>query len=162
MGAVDYVFKPVDPVILRSKVAVLVDLYRKNVEVERKAALERFLQEENLRIRQEKIEAERQLRQIEERQTAIVRSLPIALYSSEVDAGFSWPRFINDVIAGLIGFAPNEFCVTRSFGWTASIATIASACSVMLPPSRCSAACRWSIAGCARTARIAGSWIARC
>lgn len=109
MGAVDYVFKPVDPVILRSKVAVLVDLYRKNVEVERKAALERFLQEENLRIRREKLEAERQLRQIEERQTAIVRSLPIALYSSDVDAGFAGPRFISDVIADLIGFRPGQF-----------------------------------------------------
>jgi PAS domain S-box-containing protein len=109
MGAVDYVFKPVDPVILRSKVAVMVDLYQKNVEVERKAALERFLQEENLRIRQEKLEAERQLRQVEERQTAIVRSLPIALYSSEVEAEFSGPRFISDVIAALIGFPPHEF-----------------------------------------------------
>jgi PAS domain-containing protein len=75
MGAVDYVFKPVDPVILRSKIAVLVDLYLKNEEVRRQAQLERLLQEENLRIRQEKLEAERQLRQIEERQTAIVRSL---------------------------------------------------------------------------------------
>src|ERR1700754_2441502 len=65
MGAVDYVFKPVDPVILRSKVAVLVDLYRKSAEVERKVTLERFLQEENFRIRQEKLEAERQLRQVE-------------------------------------------------------------------------------------------------
>ena len=37
MGAVDYVFKPVDPVILRSKVSVLVDLYLKNEEVQRKA-----------------------------------------------------------------------------------------------------------------------------
>ena len=27
MGAVDYVFKPVDPVVLRSKVAVFVDLF---------------------------------------------------------------------------------------------------------------------------------------
>jgi PAS domain S-box-containing protein len=113
MGAVDYVFKPVDPVILRSKVAVMVDLYQKNVEVERKAALERFLQEENLRIRQEKLEAERQLRQVEERQTAIVRSLPIALYSCEGDAGFAGPRFISDVIAELIGFAPQEFLEDR-------------------------------------------------
>ncbi len=109
MGAVDYVFKPVDPIILRSKVAVLVELYRKSAEVERKAALERFLQEENLRIRQEKLEAERQLRQVEERQTAIVRSLPIALYSAQVDAGFSGPRFISDAIADIIGFPPGDF-----------------------------------------------------
>jgi PAS domain S-box-containing protein len=109
MGAVDYVFKPVDPVILRSKVAVLVELYRKSAEVERKAALEHFLQEENLRIRQEKLEAERQLRQVEERQTAIVRSLPIALYSAQIDAGFTGPRFISDAIAAIIGFPPSDF-----------------------------------------------------
>src|SRR5687768_9493348 len=104
MGAVDYVFKPVNPVILRSKVAVLVDLYRKSAEVERKVALERFLQEENLRIRQEKLEAERQLRQVEERQAAIVRSLPIAVYSAAIGFGFVGPRFISDAIADLIGF----------------------------------------------------------
>jgi PAS domain S-box-containing protein len=107
MGAVDYVFKPVDPVILRSKVAVLVDLYRKTAEVQRKAALERFLQEENLRFRQEKLEAERQLRQVEERQTAIMRSLPIALYSAAIGFGFVGPRFISDAIADLVGFPPS-------------------------------------------------------
>src|SRR5881392_4070880 len=37
MGAVDYVFKPVDPIILRSKVAVFVELFEKTKEVERKA-----------------------------------------------------------------------------------------------------------------------------
>ena len=109
MGAVDYVFKPVDPIILRSKVAVLIDLYRMSEEVQRKATLERFLQEENLRIRQEKLEAERQLLQLEERQTAIVRSLPIALYSAGVEAGFSGPRFISDAIAAIVGFSPNRF-----------------------------------------------------
>jgi PAS domain S-box-containing protein len=108
MGAVDYVFKPVDPIILRSKVAVLVDLYRKSAEVERKAALERFLQEENLRFRQEKLEAERQLRQVEERQAAIMRSLPIAVYSAAIGFGFVGPRFISDAIADLIGFPPSE------------------------------------------------------
>src|SRR6478736_8606598 len=40
MGAVDYVFKPVDPIILRSKVAVFVDLFSKTKEIERKARQE--------------------------------------------------------------------------------------------------------------------------
>ena len=38
-GAVDVVFKPVDPFILRSKVQVLVDLYLKTEEVKRQADL---------------------------------------------------------------------------------------------------------------------------
>jgi PAS domain S-box-containing protein len=109
MGAVDYVFKPVDPVILRSKISVLVDLYLKNEEVRRQAQLERLLQEENLRIRQEKLEAERQLRQIEERQTAIVRSLPIALYSARLKGRFSGPRFVSEGIAHAIGFPAARF-----------------------------------------------------
>ena len=37
MGAVDYVFKPVDPIVLRSKVAVFVDLFAMTREIERKA-----------------------------------------------------------------------------------------------------------------------------
>ena len=109
MGAVDYVFKPVDPVILRSKIAVLVDLYLKNEKVRRQAQLERMLQEENLRIRQEKLEAERQLRQIEERQTAIVRSLPIALYSARLKGRFSGPRFVSEGIAHAVGFPAARF-----------------------------------------------------
>jgi PAS domain S-box-containing protein len=109
MGAVDYVFKPVDPVILRSKISVLVELYLKNEEVRRQAQLERMLQEENLRIRQEKLEAERQLRQIEERQTAIVRSLPIVLYSARLKGRFSGPRFVSEGMAHAIGFPAARF-----------------------------------------------------
>ena len=44
MGAVDYVFKPVDPIVLRSKVAVFVDLFEKTKEVERKAEEQRSLE----------------------------------------------------------------------------------------------------------------------
>jgi CheY-like chemotaxis protein len=44
MGAVDYVFKPVDPMILRSKVAVFVELFAKTKEIERKAAEQRWLE----------------------------------------------------------------------------------------------------------------------
>jgi signal transduction histidine kinase/DNA-binding response OmpR family regulator len=39
LGAVDYIVKPVDPEILRSKVAVFVDLYKKNREIEYQAEL---------------------------------------------------------------------------------------------------------------------------
>jgi PAS domain S-box-containing protein len=109
LGVFDYVFKPVDPIMLRSKVSVLVDLYKKNAEVLRKAELERFLQEENLRIRQEKLEAERRLRQVEARQTVILRSLPIALYSASVDGRFTGPRFLSDSIGKETGFAPDAF-----------------------------------------------------
>ena len=37
MGAVDYVFKPVEPIVLRSKVAVFVDLFAMTQEIQRKA-----------------------------------------------------------------------------------------------------------------------------
>ena len=48
MGAVDYVFKPVDPIILRSKVAVFVDLFERSKEIERKARHEQALLDANL------------------------------------------------------------------------------------------------------------------
>ncbi len=38
VGAVDYLFKPFDPEILRSKVAVFVDLARKNMRIQQQAA----------------------------------------------------------------------------------------------------------------------------
>ncbi|HEY5807107.1 MAG TPA: response regulator [Povalibacter sp.] len=109
LGAVDYVFKPVDPTILRSKVSVLVQLFLKTAEVQRTAQLERMLLEENFRIRQEKLEAERQLRQSEARQALILRSLPIAIYSCELTAGFAGPRFIGDGIANAVGYSREQF-----------------------------------------------------
>ncbi|HET6401707.1 MAG TPA: response regulator [Candidatus Kapabacteria bacterium] len=39
LGAVDYITKPFDPWVLRAKVGVFVELYRKQLEIERQAAL---------------------------------------------------------------------------------------------------------------------------
>ncbi|HEY0101070.1 MAG TPA: response regulator [Pyrinomonadaceae bacterium] len=47
LGAVDYILKPVDPDILRSKVAVFVELYKKTEEIKRQAAL---LHEKNIEL----------------------------------------------------------------------------------------------------------------
>lgn len=109
LGAVDYVFKPINPVILKSKIAVFVDLYKKNEEVRRQAEAERLLQLENLRVRAEKNEAERALRRVEEQQAVIIRSLPVALYTAEFEAGFSGPRFLSERISNLIGFPAQQF-----------------------------------------------------
>jgi two-component sensor histidine kinase/CheY-like chemotaxis protein len=73
-GAVDMVFKPVDPFVLRSKVAVFVDLYLKQAEIRREAELRHRLQEENFRVRAEKLTAEQALRRSQEHQEAMERA----------------------------------------------------------------------------------------
>ena len=80
MGAVDYVFKPVDTLVLRSKVTVFVDLFAKTKEIERKARQEQALLDANLRANAERLRAEQELRRTEQRQTAIIQSLPMLLY----------------------------------------------------------------------------------
>jgi signal transduction histidine kinase len=103
MGAVDYVFKPVDPLILRSKVSVFVDLYAMAREIERKAEHEQALLDANLAANTRKLEAERALRLAQEQQAAIIRSLPIALYV-EGD-GRAERRFVGGDLGTLCGFA---------------------------------------------------------
>ncbi|MFN2493703.1 MAG: response regulator [Pyrinomonadaceae bacterium] len=47
LGAVDYIVKPIEPDVLRSKVAVFVELFKKTQEIQRQA---RLLQEKNLEL----------------------------------------------------------------------------------------------------------------
>lgn len=56
VGAVDYIVKPLIPEVLRSKIAVFVDLYNKNVALTREIA-ERRVTEERLRESEENLRA---------------------------------------------------------------------------------------------------------
>ena len=51
MGAVDYVFKPVEPIVLQSKVSVFVDLFMMRREVQQKALQEQELESQLLHAR---------------------------------------------------------------------------------------------------------------
>lgn len=106
MGAVDYVFKPVDPMILRSKVTVFVDLYQKTREIEDKAAYEQQLLDTALQANAERLRVERRLRIAEQRQSAIIQSLPILLYVAPISGG-GWERqVVGGDLQALTGFAP--------------------------------------------------------
>ena len=104
MGAVDYVFKPVDPVILRSKVAVFVELFEKTKEVERKARREQALLDANLRANSELLRTEQELRRAEQRQAAIIQSLPMVLYLEPYDAAQRAPTYISGDLEAICGF----------------------------------------------------------
>ncbi len=102
-GAVDYVFKPVEPVILRAKVAAFIELRKQADEIRRAAKIERWLLEENTRIRAAKLDAEQQLRSSAARQELIIRSLPIVLYEAEVAGGGLARNYIDDSVTRLLG-----------------------------------------------------------
>ena len=75
MGAVDYVFKPVDPVVLKSKVAVFVDLFS----------------------------TRRRLEESEKRQASILRALPMAIYEVTERDGELLRQFRGGDLAHFLG-----------------------------------------------------------
>jgi signal transduction histidine kinase len=104
MGAVDYVFKPVDPVVLKAKVAVFVDLFMLRQQVAGQAQAEQELREANLRAEQERLVYERELQQAQLRQAAILEALPLAMYEAWLDEqGRLHRRFIGGDIAKIAG-----------------------------------------------------------
>jgi PAS domain S-box-containing protein len=114
-GAVDVVFKPVDPFILKSKVSVLVDLYVKTEEVKRRAAYQQWLLEEHERIKAEKAQAEKALQRNEARQQVILNSLPIVIQSRASEPPFA-PLFVSDAVEEITGFPPRRFVDEPGFG----------------------------------------------
>jgi signal transduction histidine kinase/DNA-binding response OmpR family regulator len=114
-GAVDYVFKPFEPVILKSKVSVFVDLFEKAREIQQKAATEQRLLEENLRVNTERLRIEQELRQSEERQALIMKALPVCFHSRATEPPFG-ARYVSAAIEQLTGFPPERLTDEPEFG----------------------------------------------
>ena len=117
-GAVDFVFKPFDPVIVRSKVSVFVSLYEKTLEIERTSAAQQSLLREKLDAQSESLAAMTALRQAEERQALILSSLPMAVYVEPATGGSR--RYVAGNIKELTGFEAGDFVSDPSL-WASRI-----------------------------------------
>jgi len=106
-GAVDYVFKPLEPLIIRSKVSVFVSLYEKTREIAEKAATQERLLKERLEAEQERMRVLEALRASEEREALLLRSLPLALYVR--DGETLDPRFVSGNVSAITGFEAEVF-----------------------------------------------------
>lgn len=114
-GAVDVVFKPLDPFILKAKVQVFVDLYLKTKEVQRQSGYQQWLLDEHARVKADKARTEKALRKTEARQEAILRTLPIVFHSRGVEPPFA-PLFVSESVEAITGFPAERFLAEPAFG----------------------------------------------
>jgi signal transduction histidine kinase/ActR/RegA family two-component response regulator len=108
MGAVDYVFKPVDPLILKSKVSVFVDLYNMRVQVEETSRAEQQLRDANYHAELDRLQIARELQATREREAAIIQSLPMLLYMEPLAGEPRRPDFISGDMPAMTGFCLEE------------------------------------------------------
>jgi PAS domain S-box-containing protein len=99
-GAVDYLFKPFNPYVLRSKVAVFADLYRKTQQIREQA---KALRESELR--EQELEHEAELRQSEERWALILSSAMDAIITFGEDRHI---RMFNEAACAMFGYTAEQ------------------------------------------------------
>jgi CheY-like chemotaxis protein len=116
MGAVDYVFKPVDALVLKSKVSVFVDLHNMRTQIEEKNRIEQALRDEKHLAELERLQAQKQLEVTLQRQAAILQVLPVALYEERPgDSGLPRRKFVGGDIRALTGLDPLDLEADETF-----------------------------------------------
>jgi len=101
IGAVDYLFKPIEPEVLTSKVAVFVELFKKTAEVKRQAAQ---LQAVNA-----------ELRGSEERFRSLSACSPVGIFLADVEG---YCTYMNPLCQTICGFTLEE---SYREGWLRSV-----------------------------------------
>ena len=113
-GAVDYVLKPAEPVILRSKVAVFAQLFEQRQQMRRTAEAERRLLAENLAVRAREAEVAQALERSLATQSLVLDTLPLALFTAAAD-DLENRHFVGGNVQALCGagdeagFAPGDW-----------------------------------------------------
>ncbi|SMF14470.1 His Kinase A (phospho-acceptor) domain-containing protein [Tistlia consotensis] len=100
-GAVDYVFKPIEPAILRAKVGVF-------IELRRRAEQEKHLLAENLRVRAEQVRTAEALQRTLAQQSLVLETLPIALFVAAAGGEAGRRRFVGGNPAKLLQLGEAE------------------------------------------------------
>ena len=101
-GAVDYVFKPIEPLVLRAKVNVFLDLHLKAQEIRRQAEQEKRLLEENLRVRAQQWETSEALKRSQAQQALVIDMLPVLLYVGSIADGVHQRRLVGGHLDTLV------------------------------------------------------------
>lgn len=84
-GAVDFLYKPIEPNVLRSKAAIFLDLYRQREELARQRDQFLTLAEEKAALLHERDEANRRLRESESRFRSLADSAPVIIWMTGPD-----------------------------------------------------------------------------
>ncbi len=98
-GAVDFLYKPIEPHVLQSKAGIFLELYQQRAELARQRDDMLAVAEEKARLLQEREEADRRLRESEERFRTLADSAPVFIWMN----GANGYEFLNQAYLEFLG-----------------------------------------------------------
>lgn len=113
LGAVDYLTKPLEPIILRAKVAGFIDLFQKTAQIKRQAEQLRHRDRTEFeeRLRQENV----RLKDSEQRFRTLTSLAPVGIFQTDADGNCV---FVNERWCEMAGLTPEQ---AQGQGWKGAL-----------------------------------------